>query len=81
MFEEQVIIPPWNRVENEPRLIWWLFHFFLWEVIFDENQITAEIRKVHPSNAPFHIAKKQSESYYMIHYIWLIFVKIFKQFY
>ena len=52
------------------------FTFFLWEVIFDENQITAEIRKVHPSNAPFHIAKKQSESY-----IWLIFVKIFKQFY
>ena len=67
MFEEQVIIPPWNRVENEPRLIWWLFHFFLWEVIFDENQITAEIRKVHPSNAPFHIVKISNESY-----LWLI---------
>ena len=34
--------------------------FFLWELIFNENQITAEIRKVHPFNIAFHTPIKEN---------------------
>ena len=42
-----------NNSSVKPRRKWTspdFFTFFLWEVIFNENQITAEIRKVHPFN-------------------------------
>ena len=46
-----------NNSSVKPRRKWTspdFFTFFLWELIFNENQITAEIRKVHPFNITIH---------------------------